>query len=490
MTEKKRLLCIIYEPGNFQVFLKLAQRGFNSQEFDAILWSPYSLPESFRYQAEALAAGTVYIEETTPDGGLADIHTKLSGWLSSKPTRLPTDLESQLSGTSKQLIKSKTGLQAKALYFELSRYERLSVLCAIDSVHRRIRFCEDWLVRLGIDAVVMAEDNIERDSYGWIESAKRRGIRTAITSYGAISANEAVTAYKYSSNHALNAVQASLVRFHLPHWLAEGDDFVITRLPFTEMLAREITGVAPFNPWLVNSGHSNVIAVESLAMENIYLQFGFPKNQLKTIGHPLQDTLSGVALDRDCRRAMLCKQYFHSPQLPLILVAMPPDQFKTRPCEYESYVDLINAFACLPRTLDGVNVIVSPHPNVSEESRQLIRATGVVMVETTVADLLPLADLYIASVSSTIKWALGCGVPVIDFDCYGYGYSDYLQVPQVISTSDETGYRHALLRFADPIERSKLVLLARSNSFFWGGFDGKATERLEKLLFEVDPNAA
>ena len=92
--------------------MKLARHGHESGEFDVILWSPYSLPESARYQAEAIAAGTVYVEETTSTGGLADIFTRLSGWLSAKPVRLPNDLESKLSGTATPFVKSATVLQA------------------------------------------------------------------------------------------------------------------------------------------------------------------------------------------------------------------------------------------------------------------------------------------------------------------------------------------------------------------------------------------
>ncbi len=470
------------------MWLRLAQRGIESGEFDVILWSPYSLPESVRYQAEALAAGTVYVEETTPAGGLADIYTRLSGWFSAKPARLPSDLESQLSETSPTFVASETALQAKALFAELPQQERYAVLCAVDRVRRRINICEDLLVRLGIDAVVLAEDNVERDSYGWIEGARRRGIRTVVSSYGAISAQEAVTAYKYSPDHALSPVLAALVRCYLPHWLAEGEDFAITRLPLPEMLAREITGIAPFNPWLVNSGHSDVIALESVAMKKVYLQFGFPPDQLKVVGHPLQDVIAAVARDREGKRATLGARYHFSPERPLVVVAMPPDQLATRPCEYPHYADMVTAFASLPGELAGVNVVVSPHPNISAEGRALIRATGVVLVETTVADLLPLADLYISSVSSTIKWALGCGIPVIDFDCYGYGYSDYLNLPQVISASDETAFRSALLRFGDPAECSQLVALARCGAEHWGSFDGMALDRLVELLLETGKN--
>ena len=360
--------------------------------------------------------------------------------------------------------------------------------CEVDRIRRRIGICEDWLVRLGIDAVVLAEDNVERDSYGWIAGAKRRGIKTVVSSYGAISDKEAVNAYRSSASHAVSAAQATLIRQHFPQWLAEGDGFAIARLPFAEAIARELTDTAPFNPWLVNTGHADVIAVESAAMEQAYLKFGFQDAKLKPIGHPLQDTLAVVARERLERRTALFAQHNLSANRPLAVVAMPPDQLASRSGVYRQYADVISAFARLPGEVAKVNVVVSPHPNISAEGRALIRATGAVLVETTVADLLPLADLYISSVSSTIKWALGCGIPVIDFDCYGYGYSDYLDLPQVMSASDETAFRSALLRFGNHEERAQLATLAKCGAVHWGAFDGMAIDRLVELLLETGTN--
>jgi hypothetical protein len=488
MSSMKRLLCIVYEPGNFHVWIKLAARAQKTSDFDLILWSPYCLPESARYQAEAMAAGSVFVEEATSAGGLADIFTRLSGWLSPKPIRLSLDLQAKVSGQELPPVPSNVRIVANALVSELPEPDRYAIWCEVDRIQRRISFCEDWLVRLGIDAVVLAEDNVERDSYGWIAGAKRRGIRTVVSSYGAISDQEAVSAYRGSASHAVSANQARLIRQYIPQWLAEGDGFAISRLPFSEAIARELTGTAPFNPWLVNTGHADVIALESAAMKQAYLKFGISDAKLKPIGHPLQDSLAVVSRERLDRRATLFAQHNLSADRPLAVVAMPPNQLASRTCVYREYAEVISAFARLPGVLAGVNVVVSPHPNISAEGRALIRSTGVALVETTVADLLPLADLYISSVSSTIKWALGCGIPVIDFDCYGYGYSDYLNLPQVMSASNETEFRSALLRYGNHEKRAQLVALARSGAEHWGKFDGRATDRLVELMLEVGAN--
>lgn len=484
MPDRKRVLCIVYEAGNFPVWMKVARRGRATGEFDVVLWSPYCLPESARYQAEARDAGAVYAEEATAAGGLADIFTRLSGWFSAKPPRLPLDLHAKLTGEAPPVVAAGAP-EAEALTAGLPETERTAVWRAVDRIRRRINVCEDWLVRLGVDAVAMAEDNVERDSHCWIAAARRRGIRTVVSTYGAISTQEAINAYKRSSAHAVSPARLELVRRHLPRWLVEGEDFAITRLPLHEVLARELASTAPFNPWLVNAGHSEVIALESEAMAETYRGFGFPAGQLRVIGHPMHDVIAGVARERHARRERLLAEHGLPAQRPLAVVALPPNHLAARGGEYTRFADLVAAFVRLPVEEAGVNVVVTPHPNATAEDRAIVRAAGAALVETSAADLVPLADLYVSSVSSTIKWALGCGIPVIDFDCYRYRYPDYLEQPQVLSAADEREFRAALRRFGDPVERARLTVLAQQGAARWGGIDGKALDRLVNVFFEV-----
>ena len=42
------------------------------------------------------------------------------------------------------------------------------------------------------------------------------------------------------------------------------------------------------------------------------------------------------------------------------------------------------------------------------------------------ASLVAISDMYVASVSSTIRWAILAGIPVINYDVYQYGYEDFI----------------------------------------------------------------
>lgn len=472
---KKRLLGIVYEPGNFQPMRLVAQSGAESGKFDMILWSPYALAGGDQYREEALAAGSLYVEETTKLGSLADIHSPLSSWLTGKPARLP------LEPPTKRQRFFATPAPAEKVMAALDPERRQEVLRAADLCERRARFCEDWLVKLGIDAILFAEDNVERDSYAWITAARRRRIRTVVTSYGALSATEAEAAYANSPAHQIIGEELALVRKHLPRWLRQGEGYAITRLPFVEMMGRELFGLAPFDPWLVNSNGVDAIALESRSAARIYGSYGFPADQLQPVGHPLHDRLAEVRSQRMELRAELAARHGYDPSAPLIVVAMPPDQLGSRPSPFGSYLELMEAFALIPERLTQAAVIVSPHPNISDQDKQALIARGAKLEDTSVANLLPLADLYLACVSSTIKWALGLGIPVIDFDCYSYRYSEYRSLPQVESVETTAELKAALEKWSIPEERARLEDAARKESAEWGEIDGHALERVVGL---------
>lgn len=471
---------MVYEPGNFNVWLKLVEYGRKTGEFDCILWSPYCLPESMRYQDEAISNGSIYIEETTPSGGLADIYSRLSGWLSADFPRLPNDLAAIMDDarTPADPIPS---VAAFDFLEELSDSDRLSVLREVDIIRRRINFCDDWLARLGVDAVLLAEDNVERDSYAWIAGAKRRQIKSVVLSYGALSEQEAINAYKRSQIHAVDQAQAEFICKWFPHWLAEGEDFCITRIPFRTALAREFTNTAPFNPWLVNAGHADSIAVESAVIRRLYLEHGFEEDSVQPIGHPMQDTLACNLLNRDHIRSRYCEMFGLDKSLPIAVVGIPPDNTATTTGCYTEYAGVIRSFSEIPRDILKMNVLVSLHPNIPVHIRDALIVNGYHYVEGSASSIIPIADLYIASTSSTIKWAISCGIPTINYDCYSYDYDDFRDCTSVIHVSTEQSYQETLAMLNSPQERTRLTGIARAEAQEWGVLDGRATDRLIRL---------
>lgn len=125
---------------------------------------------------------------------------------------------------------------------------------------------------------------------------------------------------------------------------------------------------------------------------------------------------------------------------------------------------------------------MSPHPSIPAHELQPILARGIPILPGSAADHVGSADLFVASVSTTIKWALACGVPVVNYDVYGYGYDDYRGVPGVEETATFAAFREAVARLCDPPHLETARQLAGQHAEEWGRLDGRSTHRLVALI--------
>jgi hypothetical protein len=477
----KRVLVIIYELANAELGFMLAREAQRRGGFDVVMWSPYCFSETPELVSRAIAERSVLIHEFGLTGSLADIWTPVSGWLSARPARLPVEAPPPAPHPGlRPALADLAGVWGADAPARLDDARRQA-----DAALRRTGFCEDIMVRLGVDALVLAEDNAERDSCAWIEAARRRGIPSIVVSYGALSENEAEEAYKLSPAHRIAALEAEALARHLPHWLKRGPGYAITRLPLAEALGREIAGLGVENPWIVNSGRLDAIVLESPAAAAAYAAAGASQVRLRPIGHPFHDRLAAVAARRSEVRGELASRFGLDPAARWLIAAMPPDNTAHRETSDRStYEQLMDDFCIRPRGMLGWNLIVSPHPNVSAERRQAIRDAGAALAEGPVADILPVADAYLSSVSSTIKWALALGLPVIDYDCYGYRYGDFIAEPGVRTAVDRAELHRQLADLGREETFDRWRMASQERSGWWGRLDGGAMDRLLRLALD------
>ena len=115
---------------------------------------------------------------------------------------------------------------------------------------------------------------------------------------------------------------------------------------------------------------------------------------------------------------------------------------------------------------DRFAVVVRPHPRLSEPMLAPLRQANLAICWDDTATLVPLCDLYVASISATIRWAIACGKPVVNYDVFQYRFDDYDGVPGNILVNDIASFRQALSELAANPER--LAALAS------GAVDGRA----------------
>src|SRR5262249_8500449 len=127
-----------------------------------------------------------------------------------------------------------------------------------------------------------------------------------------------------------------------------------------------------------------------------------------------------------------------------------------------------------------------PHPRVAMETLTPFAGPNVKFTWQPTAELIPLCDLYVASISATIRWALACGIPVINYDTYRYRYGDYDAAPGLVSVESLQEFQQVITRFVeDPLFAAELAERQTAAMGQWGILDDKLEDRFAALACKV-----
>ena len=370
----------------------------------------------------------------------------------------------------------------------LNFYRRRSILYTALSEYRWQRYLDKRLFSLQPDLVVLLEDNAEGLS-GLVSHASRKHNIPYVILPDYIP-NPAEPARYYFNNplHSADTRLGRLVRLFAPQWILEYDGKRLLRLPGNAIIVRLMRGQQCPQPWILNAGYTDAILLESKASLKHYEHLGFKPEKLRVIGGAVEDGLHAIHLEKDQRRKALNSKYKLDPAKPLIVCGFPPDQYTaaTEGFEFKTYDDLCrNWFAALTAVSDRANVIVVRHPRTKASALSRYATGGVQIATETLESILPVSDLYVACISTTIRWALALAIPVINYDTYRYDYGDFSQAKGSSEVTNLDAFREELERMLQPGELARLSALERENADEWGFVDGRFRTRLRDSLLEI-----
>jgi hypothetical protein len=339
------------------------------------------------------------------------------------------------------------------------------------------------------DIIILTEDNVERLSTTIINEARRQGIPSIIIPFTIPNPLEPAKSYRDQRLHQVRRPLSRLMAALYPKWKFRLDGKDLLRLPALTVLILEMLGQSSPAPWILNRGGAARIALDSEAQRDVYLKWGFPPSQLSVVGDINSEILNQGLINRPRLLGDLLGKNGFQPGRPLILCGFPPDQFgsKNEDFEFQNYDELVEAWIESFRALgDRANVLIRPHPRADRRLFEAQNGSNVRITWQPTAELIPLCDLYVASISATIRWAISCGVPVINYDTYRYRYGDYDKAPGVLQTESLSDFRTLLARFvSDPSFATDLAERQRSGMQYWGTVNSKLPQRFAALVSEV-----
>jgi hypothetical protein len=344
------------------------------------------------------------------------------------------------------------------------------------------RRCQKLLLRSAASLVLMFEDNAGYDTAIWTAVAGAHSVPTVILPFTVADRLEAKEAlYQDPRYWADEGIYNRLAKGIAPDWVDLYHDRPLLRRTGISVLAAEATGHAPSEPWVLNGNEGSVIAVESRAMYQHYLGQGISQTRLEITGSLTDDLLCSARENSDRIRHQLSLK----PNFPTLLCAFPPNQLSAnRPdCEFDDFRKLSDFWMGELLKLKRWQVVVKPHPALKQDEVEYLKKFDLLVSDFDTTSLIPICDLFNTSVSSTIRWALACGKPVLNFDVFKYRYRDFVSEPAVIhaySCEEFSAELNRLTTSKDALKRCKIDAEAAAPN--WGLLDGGSTERIMRLF--------
>lgn len=403
---------------------------------------------------------------------------EVSGWTEGAEAPLRPSPAGAAGGTAR----------AKAILRPFWRRMRDSFPFQAVLLQRRIAAIRRLIRRERIGVVLLGADVAHYDTAAYVRAAHLERVPALVVAGWMIHQDENAEAFRFEPSLQAGRLGNRLAAWAFPRWLYRYRGTELVRLPSGHIWAREMLGIAPPLPWVLHSGYSDCILVESEAALQSCWREGLPEHQVALVGGILHDSMRRLLEDPAARRVELCARLgLADPGRPLLLWAVPPDEFYRpggRPeCVFPDHRQVVDHFVRLGGSLAGWNVVFSLHPSIGSAVRERMAAAGAAVWDGHTAEAVPLCDLFVASGSTTVQWAALCGRPIIDYDVYRYRQDDYRGMAGRLATEDLDEFEAILRRLtADDGERAALAAASAGGAGRWGVLDGLAGQRIAERI--------
>lgn len=370
-----------------------------------------------------------------------------------------------------------------------ARFRRFYSLRLFRDLHSRdLTTAAACLNRLRPDSVIVAEDGISAP-LALMAAIRDASIPTLDVPYGfglridldidLQHKQDEGTLFRPTGRSALG------MRMIAPQWVKRGRFAGALMYRPAFILGAEAVGISVRDAWTIHGGFADRLCAESAVNRRHYLDEGIPADKIVLTGSPYCDmVVRAAAADPAAQRAFRQARRIAPDRLRL-LVSWPPSYHGTRSChcDFARYEDMtLTVLGALGR-IPGLDLTVSLHPAVDPAIRHTLAAHGIAVTDAYVIDLIPRHDLFLTYFSSTIRWAIAAGKPVINYDCYRLAMDIYDEAKGVVRIETADALTARVRELAEtPGAYEALTERQILSADDWGLMDGHCTDRIAAEL--------
>ena len=202
-------------------------------------------------------------------------------------------------------------------------------------------------------------------------------------------------------------------------------------------------GVLSDNPWFVGNGPSDILCLPNSYLKEHYIRNGNDPKKIKSIGDISYDNLYKNYKKKDELKDELLKKYNLDKNKKIIITALP-QLAEHNLLSWKEHWKEINFLVGSVDSLQEINLI-SLHPKMNFDNYKYLQAKyNCMIIDESLSTFLPVADMFIATFSSTVFWSILCGVKtvIVDFYCFNYSFFDFLT--SVVKVNDKNVFEKKL----------------------------------------------
>jgi len=202
-------------------------------------------------------------------------------------------------------------------------------------------------------------------------------------------------------------------------------------------------GVLSDNPWFVGNGPSDILCLPNSYLKEHYIRNGNDPKKIKSIGDISYDNLYKNYKKKDELKDELLKKYNLDKNKKIIITALP-QLAEHNLLSWKEHWKEINFLVGSVDSLQEINLI-SLHPKMNFDNYKYLQAKyNCMIIDESLSTFLPVADMFIATFSSTVFWSILCGVKtvIVDFYCFNYSFFNFLT--SVVKVNDKNVFEKKL----------------------------------------------
>ena len=352
-----------------------------------------------------------------------------------------------------------------------------------DRFEKRSRITREILHKLNPDLVILGSDITGHDTCICIREAHKFGIKITLVSMILADGDDPANFLANRPQNQMDNIFNKITGLIFPNWVYKYQGKKLLRLPASYVFYYKINNLAPKKPWVCNSGYSDSIILDGQKSFDFYLNAGLDKNKMYTLGSINNDILYSIQTRKEELKNSLYEKYNLDKNKKLIITALHPKYFMDGIKEFDNDYDKLSDYWIKTLKNTNYNIIGCPHPSLDISELKKYEDDNFKIYDGYTIDIIGLADIYVANISSTIKWAVMCGIPVINYDLANMDFKEYRNTPGIITVTNKELFEQELkFLTTDKTYYNKILAKQQEKSSYWGVLDGHAGTRIIEHL--------